>query len=60
MHGHGLPVSGDVDGGPQQRIDPGESWEIDIPVRQQAGTSWYHPHKMGATAHHVHAGLAGL
>lgn len=60
VHGHGLHVKGEIDGGPQSRIQPGESWQITIPVRQEAGTSWYHPHLMGKTAHHVHAGLAGL
>ena len=60
VHGHGLHVNGKIDGGPQSAIQPGESWQITIPVRQEAGTSWYHPHMMGKTAHHVHAGLAGL
>ena len=60
VHGHGLHVNGEIDGGPQSVIQPGESWKITIPVRQEAGTSWYHPHMMGKTAHHVHAGLAGF
>lgn len=60
VHGHGLHVNGEIDGGPQSAIQPGQSWQITIPVRQEAGTSWYHPHLMGKTAHHVHAGLAGL
>ena len=60
VHGHGLHVNGEIDGGPQAAIQPRESWQITIPVRQEAGTSWYHPHLMGKTAHHVHAGLAGL
>ena len=40
VHGHGLHVNGDIDGGPQSRIEAGESWRITIPVRQEAGTSW--------------------
>ena len=60
VHGHGLHVDAKIDGGPQSIIQSGESWQITIPVRQEAGTSWYHPHLMGKTAHHVHAGLAGL
>ncbi|MCB0037485.1 MAG: multicopper oxidase domain-containing protein [Anaerolineales bacterium] len=60
VHGHGLHVSGEIDGGPQSVIQPDERWQITIPVRQEAGTSWYHPHLMGTSAHHVHAGLAGL
>ena len=60
VHGHGLHVNGEIDGGPQSVIQPEESWQITIPVRQEAGTSWYHPHLKGKTAQHVHAGLAGL
>lgn len=60
VHGHGLHVSGEIDGGPQSVIQPGESMQITIPVKQEAGTSWYHSHMMGRSAHHVHAGLAGL
>lgn len=60
VHGHGLHVAGEIDGGPQSVIQPEESWQITIPVRQEAGTSWYHPHYMGKSAHHAHAGLAGM
>lgn len=60
VHSHGLHISGKIDGGPQNRINPGESWSITIPVQQEAGMSWYHPHLMGKTAEHVHAGLAGI
>lgn len=60
IHGHGLHVNGDVDGGPQQVINPGQTRSIEFPVQQQAGMSWYHPHLMGKTAEHVHAGLAGI
>jgi len=60
VHGHGLHVPSHIDGGPQLAIKPQATWRIDIPVRQQAGLSWYHPHFMGKTAEHVHAGLAGL
>lgn len=60
VHGHGLHVPGNIDGGPQLAIKPQATWRINIPVRQQAGMSWYHPHFMGKTAEHVHAGLAGI
>ncbi|MEM9397408.1 MAG: multicopper oxidase domain-containing protein [Pseudomonadota bacterium] len=60
IHGHGLHVRGGIDGGPQLAIESGEAWRIAIPVAQQAGTSWYHPHLMGKTAEHVYKGLAGL
>ncbi len=60
VHGHGLHVQGKVDGGPQGKILPDSSRIVDLPIVQEAGTSWYHPHLMGKTAEHVHAGLAGL
>ena len=60
VHGHGLHVPGNVDGGPQNIIAPGETWDVTLPIRQQASTNWYHPHPHGKTAEQVHAGLAGL
>lgn len=60
VHGHGLHVSGRVDGGPQGKILAGQSRTVDLPIAQEAGTSWYHPHYMGKTGEQVHAGLAGL
>lgn len=60
VHGHGLHISGKIDGGPQNVIPAQSTWDITMPIIQQASTSWYHPHFMGKTAEHVHAGLAGL
>ncbi|NQY20336.1 MAG: multicopper oxidase domain-containing protein [Campylobacteraceae bacterium] len=60
VHGHGLLVNGDVDGGPQSIILPGKSKKIDLDITQEAGLSWYHPHIMEKTAEQVHSGLAGL
>ncbi|MEM7046725.1 MAG: multicopper oxidase domain-containing protein [Pseudomonadota bacterium] len=60
VHGHGLHVEGKVDGGPQSQILPTQRKSFLLPIVQEAGTSWYHPHLMGKTAEHVHAGLAGL
>ncbi len=60
VHGHGLHVPGEVDGGPQQLIAPGEAWSPVLPIRQQACTSWYHPHTHGSTGKQVYNGLAGL
>ena len=60
VHGHGLHVPGDVDGGPQQLIAPGEAWSPVLPIRQQACTSWYHPHTHGSTGKQVYNGLAGF
>ena len=41
-------------------IAPGATKSVVLPITQQAGTSWYHPHLKGTAAAHVHAGLAGL
>ena len=60
VHGHGLHVPGEVDGGPQQEIAPGETWSPVLPIRQQACTSWYHPHTHGSTGKQVYNGLAGF
>ncbi len=60
VHGHGLLVDGELDGGPQSEILPGTTHVVSLPIVQEAGTSWYHPHLMGKTADHVHEGLAGL
>ena len=60
VHGHGLHVAGKVDGGPQSKILPGETKSVVLNIAQEAGTSWYHPHLMGKTAAHTHAGLAGF
>lgn len=60
VHGHGLHVPGIIDGGPQSVIMPNETWNITLPVQQEASTNWFHPHLHGTTAEQVHTGLAGL
>lgn len=60
VHGHGLHVPGWLDGGPQSRIEPGRTWDVELPIDQQASTNWYHPHLHGSTSRQVHSGLAGL
>lgn len=60
FHWHGLEISGEVDGGPHDEIQPGESKSITFTVDQEAATLWYHPHPMGNTARQVYKGLAGL
>lgn len=60
MHGHGMHVPAAMDGGPHQRILPGEEWVAEYQVNQPASTNWFHPHEMGKTAEHVYKGLAGL
>ena len=60
VHGHGLHVPGELDGGPQREIEPGGSWSLELPIRQQACTSWFHPHTHGKTGPQAYHGLAGF
>ena len=60
MHWHGVRLPAAADGGPHQPIASGETWTPAFVVDQPAATCWYHPHPHGATARHVHRGLAGL
>ena len=60
VHGHGLHVPGDVDGGPQREIAPGDRWEPALSIVQPAATCWYHSHTHGKTGRQVYHGLAGM
>ncbi|MXZ80392.1 MAG: multicopper oxidase domain-containing protein [Gammaproteobacteria bacterium] len=60
VHGHGLHVPGDVDGGPQLEIAPEDRWEPALSIVQPAATCWYHSHTHGKTGHQVYHGLAGM
>jgi FtsP/CotA-like multicopper oxidase with cupredoxin domain len=57
-HGHELPAQ--MDGGPHQVIEPGQTWSPTWTIDQPAATTWYHPHPHGRTAEHTYRGLAGL
>ena len=60
VHGHGLHVPGEVDGGPQLAIEPGAVWQPSLSIVQPAATCWYHSHTHGKTGEQVYRGLAGL
>ncbi len=60
VHGHGLHVPGDVDGGPQLEIAPGDRWEPALSIVQPAATCWYHSHTHGKTGDQVYRGLADM
>ncbi|WLI75438.1 multicopper oxidase CueO [Kosakonia sp. H02] len=60
VHWHGVEVPGEVDGGPQGIIKPGDSRSVTFTPTQQAATCWFHPHQHGKTGHQVAMGLAGL
>jgi len=60
VHGHGMHVPANMDGGAHQVIAANTTWISSYTVNQDACTNWYHPHLMGKTAQHVMNGLAGL
>lgn len=60
MHWHGMHVPGEMDGGPQRIIAPGESWMAEFPVKNPAATYWYHPHPHELTAEQANFGVAGF
>jgi len=60
IHAHGLHIPGELDGGPQRQIEPESHWSLELPIRQQACTSWYHPHTHGRTGAQTYSGLAGM
>lgn len=60
LHWHGMHLPAEMDGGPHQPIEPGQTWEPHWRIDQTAATLWYHPHLHGQTARHVYRGLAGL
>jgi len=60
VHWHGLAVPQDQDGQPPEAVGPGERYEYDFVIDNDAGTYWYHPHPHGRTGEQVYRGLAGL
>jgi bilirubin oxidase len=59
-HWHGAHVPQFADGGPHQRIQPGETWPPFFQVLDKSATMWYHPHAMDLTYRHVQMGLSGM
>ncbi len=62
LHTHGLHVSPAGNGdNPFLEVPPGGSldYEIAVPNDHTGGFFWYHPHKHGAVAQQVRAGMAG-
>ncbi|MEO0327282.1 MAG: multicopper oxidase domain-containing protein [Pseudomonadota bacterium] len=60
LHWHGLHIPGDVDGGPHQEIEPGNTWSPDIRIEQHASMNWFHSHTHGKTSQQTYNGLAGV
>lgn len=59
-HWHGAHVPPYADGGPHQRIMPGNTWAIDFDILDKSATMWYHPHAMDITYEQVQLGMAGM
>ena len=60
LHWHGMHLPAAADGGPNQTIEPGDTWSPSWTIDQPAASLWYHPHLMGKTEDHVYRGLAGM
>ncbi len=60
VHWHGILSPASMDGHPGDAVGLGESYSVDFPIRQQAGTYWYHAHTDGLTGKQVYLGLAGF
>lgn len=60
IHWHGLHVSHENDGHPENVINKGETYIYEFVVMNRAGTYWFHPHPHGHTGEQVYNGLAGL
>ncbi|MCR3755615.1 MAG: cell division protein required during stress conditions [Sodalis sp. Psp] len=56
----GLQVPGALMGGAARMISLGADWSPVLPIRQPAGTCWYHANTPNRMASHVYNGLAGL
>lgn len=59
-HWHGLHIPAEMDGGPHQMIEPGETWSPEFEVRNQAATFWYHPHMHETTQKQLTYGAGGF
>ncbi|MBT8232201.1 MAG: multicopper oxidase domain-containing protein [Bacteroidia bacterium] len=59
-HWHGAHVPAHADGGPHQKIQVGDTWEVDFEVLDKSATMWYHPHAIDITYEQVQMGLSGM
>jgi FtsP/CotA-like multicopper oxidase with cupredoxin domain len=61
VHWHGLHLPAIDDGGVEDVISPGQTWNPPaFTIKQKASTNWYHPHVMGRTSKQLAFGLAGM
>ncbi len=60
VHWHGMHLPPEMDGGPHQEVEAGETWRPTWLIDQSAATLWYHPHPHGRTEKHVYLGMSGM
>lgn len=60
LHWHGILAPSHMDGMPQDAVEAGEAYRVRFPIRNRAGTYFYHAHTHELTAKQVYRGLAGL
>lgn len=60
LHWHGFILPVEMDGGPHQVIQPGQTWKPEFEVVQAAASYWYHAHPHERTGEQVYHGLAGM
>lgn len=59
IHWHGLTTPANMDGHPEDVIQPGGSFNYNFVVDQRSAMYWYHPHPGHITARQAYMGLAG-
>jgi len=60
LHWHGVLAPERMDGHPRDQVAAGQSYRVQFPIRQRAGTCWYHAHTDQLTAEQAYAGVAGF
>lgn len=60
LHWHGILSPASMDGNPRDAVGAGQDYNVNFPIRQQAGTYWYHAHTDRLTGKQVYLGLAGF
>lgn len=56
----GLQASAELLGGISKKLARGESWSPIIPIKQAAGSCWYHAVSLAHSAYQTYRGLAGF
>lgn len=60
LHWHGVHLPAQMDGGPHQVVEKGQTWSPEFEINQPASMQWYHSHAYHRTGVQVYHGLAGL